>query len=242
VPVASWWQEVALQMGTVSEVGDRPATELAIPVASTSPAYRASKRILDLSLSALGLAITSPLLLAIAAAVRIESTGPILFRQERVGLGGRPFVLYKFRSMHVRADQGAHRAHVSRLLRRTRVKGERTWVPIAEDQRVTRVGGFLRRSHLDELPQLINVVRGEMSLVGPRPPIPYEVELYEPWHLRRLSVLPGLTGLWQATAWGRLSFDEGVALDVEYVKRRSFWFDLQILARTAWQILTGRQF
>jgi lipopolysaccharide/colanic/teichoic acid biosynthesis glycosyltransferase len=229
-------------MSSASEVGDPPGAGLAIAVAPTSPGYRASKRILDLTLSALGLAITSPLLLAIAAAVRIESPGPILFRQERIGLGGRPFILFKFRSMHVSADQGAHRAHVSRLLRRRRAGHERTWVPIAEDARVTRVGAFLRRSHLDELPQLINVVRGEMSLVGPRPPIPYEVELYEPWHLRRLSVLPGLTGLWQATGWGRLSFDEGVALDLEYVDRRSFWLDVRILARTAWQILTGRQF
>jgi lipopolysaccharide/colanic/teichoic acid biosynthesis glycosyltransferase len=107
---------------------------------------------------------------------------------------------------------------------------------------VTRIGGFLRRSHLDELPQLFNIVRGEMSLVGPRPPIPYEVDLYEPWHLRRLSVIPGLTGLWQANGWGRLSFDEGVALDVEYVERRSFGLDLQIIGQTLWQVVTGRQF
>jgi lipopolysaccharide/colanic/teichoic acid biosynthesis glycosyltransferase len=229
-------------MSTASEVGDPPGAVLAVAVAPTSAGYRASKRVLDLTLSTLGLAIASPVLLAIAAAVRVESPGPILFRQERIGLAGRRFVLFKFRSMSVRADEGAHRAHVSRLLRRSRARGERTWVPIAEDARVTRVGAFLRRSHLDELPQLINVVRGEMSLVGPRPPIPYEVELYEPWHLRRLSVLPVLTGLWQATAWGRLSFDEGVALDLQYVDRRSFWFDLRILVRTAWQILTGRQF
>ena len=107
---------------------------------------------------------------------------------------------------------------------------------------MTRVGAFLRRSHLDELPQLINILRGEMSLVGPRPPIPYEVELYEPWHLRRLAVLPGLTGLWQARGWGALSFDEGVALDVEYVERRSFMLDLRIILRTVWQVITGRQF
>jgi len=107
---------------------------------------------------------------------------------------------------------------------------------------VTGVGRLLRRSHLDELPQLINVLRGEMSVVGPRPPIPYEVELYEQWHLRRLSVVPGLTGLWQVRGWGKLSFDEGVALDLKYIEHRSFFGDLQLVLRTLWQIVRGRQF
>ena len=107
---------------------------------------------------------------------------------------------------------------------------------------MTRVGGFLRRSHLDELPQLINVLRGEMSVVGPRPPIPYEVALYDPWHLRRLSVVPGLTGLWQVRGWGKLSFDEGVALDLEYVATRCFCGDVAIVLSTLWQIVRGRQF
>ena len=107
---------------------------------------------------------------------------------------------------------------------------------------MTRVGRFLRRSHLDELPQLINVLRGEMSVVGPRPPIPYEVEVYEPWHLRRLSVVRGLTGLWQVRGWGKLSFDEGVALDLEYIEHRSLMADSRIVLRTLWQILRGRQF
>jgi lipopolysaccharide/colanic/teichoic acid biosynthesis glycosyltransferase len=119
---------------------------------------------------------------------------------------------------------------------------ERAWIPIEGDERVTNVGRFLRRSHLDELPQLLNIVKGDMSLVGPRPPIPYEVELYEPWHLRRLSVLPGLTGLWQVVGWGRLSFDEGVKLDLDYVEQRSFGLDVRIILRTLWQILRGRQF
>jgi len=117
-----------------------------------------------------------------------------------------------------------------------------TWKPIAEDPRVTRVGAFLRRSHLDELPQLVNILKGEMSLVGPRPPIPYEVELYEPWHRRRLSVVPGLTGLWQATGWGSLSFDEGVRLDLEYIERRSLWLDVRLIFQTLVQIVRGRQF
>ena len=143
------------------------------------------------------------------------------------------------------ADQGSHDAHVRDLIRGDGVEAESAeavWVPIAADPRVTRLGAFLRRSHLDELPQLINIVRGDMSLVGPRPPIPYEVEVYEERHLRRLSVMPGLTGLWQATAWGKVSFDEGVALDLAYIDRRSFWFDLGLILRTLGQIVTGRQF
>jgi lipopolysaccharide/colanic/teichoic acid biosynthesis glycosyltransferase len=214
-----------------------------VRVAPTPPAYRIAKRTLDLTGSGAALLLSSPLLVAIAVAVRLGSSGPILFRQERIGLGGRPFTLFKFRSMDVTADEEEHRRYVSRLLRPDGPDMEGTpWQQIEADRRVTRVGSFLRRSHLDELPQLLNILRGEMSLVGPRPPIPYEVALYEPWHLRRLSVLPGLTGLWQATAWGRLSFDEGVRLDLEYVEQRSFWFDLRILARTVWQTLVGRQF
>jgi lipopolysaccharide/colanic/teichoic acid biosynthesis glycosyltransferase len=214
-----------------------------VPIEPTPSGYRIAKRVLDLTASGAALLITSPVILAIAAAVRLESRGPILFHQERIGLGGRRFTLFKFRSMDVAADEEEHRAYVSRLLRPDFDDPDAaTWQPIVADSRVTRVGSFLRRSHLDELPQLINIVRGDMSLVGPRPPIPYEVALYEPWHLRRLSVVPGLTGLWQATAWGRLSFDEGVRLDLEYVERRSFWLDLKILARTLWQTLIGRQF
>ena len=219
---------------------------LVVPIEPTPLGYRVAKRSLDLIASLLGLVLVSPILALVAVAVKLESRGPILFRQERLGLGGRPFTLYKFRSMFSSAAQERHRDHARELIRgdaaATDVAGEKVWVPIAADPRVTRLGAFLRRSHLDELPQLINIVRGEMSLVGPRPPIPYEVEVYEPWHLRRLSVIPGLTGLWQATAWGRISFDEGVTLDLAYIDRRSFGFDLRLIGRTLWQIVVGRQF
>ena len=228
-----------------------------IPIAPSRPGYRIAKRTLDLVGASLGLVVASPVMLGIAAAIRLESPGPILFRQQRIGLGGRPFQLYKFRTMHAAADQDAHRRYIETLIRRERdphpaepgapsstgdAPNDGTWSPLKTDPRVTGVGRVLRRSHLDELPQLLNVLRGEMSLVGPRPPIPYEVEVYEPWHLRRLSVLPGLTGLWQVRGWGRLSFDEGVALDLAYVEQRSFIGDVGIILRTAWQILTGRQF
>jgi lipopolysaccharide/colanic/teichoic acid biosynthesis glycosyltransferase len=221
------------------------ASSPVVPITPTPVRYRFAKRSFDLAASLLGLLIVSPILALVAIAVKLESRGPVLFRQERLGLGGRPFILYKFRSMFSTAEQEHHRDHVRELIRADAAEPRPTedvWLPIAADARVTRLGAFLRRSHLDELPQLINIVRGEMSLVGPRPPIPYEVEVYEPWHLRRLSVIPGLTGLWQATAWGRISFDDGVALDLAYIDRRSFWFDLQLVGRTIWQIATGRQF
>jgi len=221
------------------------ASSLIVPIAPTPFRYRVAKRSLDLTASAIGLLLVSPIVALVALAVKLESRGPVLFRQERLGLGGRPFTLYKFRSMFSSAEQSRHRDHVRELIRGDATAvgpAEEVWLPIAADPRVTRLGAFLRRSHLDELPQLINIVRGEMSLVGPRPPIPYEVEVYEPWHLRRLSVVPGLTGLWQATAWGRVSFDEGVALDLAYVDQRSFEFDLRIIGRTLWQIVIGRQF
>lgn len=215
-----------------------------VPVSPTPAGYRFAKRALDVIGSTIGLVLTSPVLALVALAVRLESPGPVLFRQQRLGLGGRPFTLYKFRSMHLSAEQSRHRDHVQDLIRGDgrQTPSSAAWLPIPLDPRVTRLGAFLRRSHLDELPQLINIARGDMSLVGPRPPIPYEVEVYEPWHLRRLSVIPGLTGLWQATGWGRLSFDEGVALDLAYIDRRSFWFDFGLILRTLWQIAVGRQF
>jgi lipopolysaccharide/colanic/teichoic acid biosynthesis glycosyltransferase len=217
----------------------------AVPVAPTPVPYRVAKRTLDIIAASVGLIVTSPFMVAIGAAIRAESPGSILFRQERVGLGGRTFLLYKFRTMHAAAEQESHRRHVEQLIRGEPSEedpGNSTWVPLEGDPRVTDLGRFLRRSHLDELPQLINVLRGEMSVVGPRPPIPYEVELYEPWHLRRLSVVPGLTGLWQVRGWGKLSFDEGVALDLAYIESRSFFGDIALVLRTLWQIIRGRQF
>jgi lipopolysaccharide/colanic/teichoic acid biosynthesis glycosyltransferase len=222
-----------------------PASSLIVPIAPTPAGYRIAKRSLDLVASVLGIILTSPIMALVAAAVKVESRGPILFQQERLGIGGRRFVVFKFRTMFSSAEEERHRDHVRDLIRHDdspqNAAGE-AWLPIRSDPRVTRIGSFLRRSHLDEFPQLINIVRGEMSLVGPRPPIPYEVEVYQPWHLRRLAVIPGLTGLWQATGWGRLSFDEGVALDLEYIERRSFWLDVRLILRTLWQIVTGRQF
>ena len=165
-------------MTTEPGIRTGPASPLIVPIAPTPLGYRVAKRTLDLAGSLIGLLLVSPVLVVVAIAVKFESRGPVFFRQQRLGLGGRPFTLYKFRTMFSSAEQEAHRDHVRELIR-----GETTetrpepdlWLPIVADRRVTRLGGFLRRSHLDELPQLINIVRGEMSLVGPRPPIPYEV-------------------------------------------------------------------
>jgi lipopolysaccharide/colanic/teichoic acid biosynthesis glycosyltransferase len=217
--------------------------ELLVPVAPTRTGYRIAKRTLDVVGAMVGLVVISPVLGVVAIAVRLDSPGPVLFRQIRLGVGGRPFTVLKFRTMHLSADERRHQDHIRELLRTGEAATEdTTWAPIAADPRVTGIGSFLRRSHLDELPQFLNVLRGDMSLVGPRPPIPYEVELYEPWQLPRLSVVPGLTGLWQAYGWGRLSFADGVKLDLEYVERRSFGLDLKIILRTLWQMLAGRQF
>jgi lipopolysaccharide/colanic/teichoic acid biosynthesis glycosyltransferase len=219
-----------------------PAGELIIPVAPTPTGYRLAKRALDVTGAGIGLIVVSPVLLIMAIAIHIDSPGPILFRQIRLGLGGRPFTLLKLRTMHLTADERRHQEHIRELLRTGEAATDTTWAPIATDPRFTKHGAFLRRSHIDELPQFVNVLRGDMSLVGPRPPIPYEVELYEAWQLERLSVRPGLTGLWQATSWGRLPFPDGVILDLEYVRRRSFLLDLRLILQTLWQIAIGRQF
>jgi len=227
---------------TPADPTSHPTGVLVVPVAPTPGGYRLAKRALDVVVGLISLVIVSPAMLIVALSVKADSPGPVLFRQMRLGLGARPFTVLKFRTMHLSADERRHQAHIEELMRAGRTTDEAVWRPIAADPRVTRIGGFLRRSHLDELPQLLNVIRGDMSLVGPRPPIPYEVELYEPWQLQRLSVLPGLTGLWQSRGWGQLTFAEGVKLDLEYVERRSFGLDVRIILRTGWQILRGRQF
>jgi exopolysaccharide biosynthesis polyprenyl glycosylphosphotransferase len=185
----------------------------------------ALKRVGDAVLAALGLILLSPLLLAVAAWIRRLEGGPILFRQERVGLHGRRFELLKFRTMIDGAEE-----LLSELESLNEVRGRA--FKLTHDPRLTRTGGFLRRTSLDELPQLWNVLRGEMSLVGPRPPLPAEVDGYDIWHRRRLSMKPGITGLWQINARREPDFDRWVAMDLEYIDRWSLWLDLKILLRT----------
>jgi len=180
-----------------------------------------------------------PVLLAIAAIIRLDSPGPIVFRQHRVGRAGRMFNFYKFRTMFDGNDPSEHRGYYAQLVRgeAPRVNGS---YKLALDRRVTRAGRLLRRYSLDEFPQLLNVLKGEMSLVGPRPPLPYEVDWYGPRELRRLQVTPGLTGLWQVSGRGTLNFQEMIELDLAYINRWSLLLDLRILLRTPWAVVTAK--
>jgi len=190
------------------------------------------KRTIDVIGALMGLILGAPLIGLIALAIWLDSPGPIIFRQTRVGRGGRLFQMYKFRSMHEGAEE-------EQALLAAFNEANGPIFKIRNDPRLTRVGRFLRRTSLDELPQLINVLRGEMSLVGPRPPLPSEVEQYKEWHKRRLEAPPGMTGLWQVSGRSRLSFDEMVLLDIYYIENWSLWMDFKILARTVPKVLFG---
>ena len=196
--------------------------------------YKLAKRSFDLFVAITLLIISAPLLLVIAIGVKFTSSGPILFRQERIGKGGKPFTFVKFRSMTHNADNKIHRDYMQKLINGEVEESENdgSLYKIENDPRITEFGHFLRRTSLDELPQLLNVVQGSMSLVGPRPPIAYEVNAYKSWHLHRLSVKPGITGLWQVSGRSSTTFDEMVKLDLEYIEKRSFYTDLKILFQT----------
>jgi lipopolysaccharide/colanic/teichoic acid biosynthesis glycosyltransferase len=202
---------------------------------------RAIKRTLDVLAVTLGLIFAAPLMALIAILIRLDSSGPALFKQERIGEGGRPFTMYKFRTMRVDADPALHRAHVTRLIQQNLSLEQcgSASLKLARDPRITRAGCVLRKTSLDELPQIINVLRGEMSLVGPRPPLRYEVELYKDWHRRRLQAVPGITGLWQVEGRNLVSFDDMVRIDLRYIERQSLWLDLKILLQTPLAMVGG---
>ena len=202
------------------------------------------KRLMDVVGSLLILVLLSPLMLLIAVAIWIWSPGPVFFRQRRVGQHGRSFELLKFRSMHVNNDPAIHREYSTRVIAGTadkQVSAELGAVyKLTADPRVTRPGVWLRKSSLDELPQMFNVLRGEMSLVGPRPPLDYEVKVYDLWHRARLlEAKPGITGLWQVSGRNRVKFDDMVRLDLIYARTWSPWLDLKILLRTPGAVLNG---
>lgn len=203
------------------------------------------KRAMDIAGSLLALIICAPLFVMIAVVIKASSRGPILFRQQRVGQYGQCFTFLKFRSMHIDNDPSAHREYVKKLIAgqamREQSNGNGNGVyKLTNDKRITSAGKFLRKTSLDELPQFLNVLRGEMSLVGPRPAIPYEVASYQTWHRRRvLEVKPGITGLWQVNGRNRIKFDEMVRLDLQYAKSWSPWNDLKILMRTPRAVLRG---
>jgi lipopolysaccharide/colanic/teichoic acid biosynthesis glycosyltransferase len=200
-------------------------------------------RLLDVVLAAACLALCAPLLAAACLAIRLESPGPAIFRQRRLGRGREPFTVHKLRTMRSEADSEVHRRYVEALIRgveRSHSDGQQQLYKLAADDRVTRVGRFLRRTSLDELPQLFDVLRGRMSLVGPRPVIPYEAELYPAGYHRRFAVKPGLTGLWQVSGRSRCTYREMVALDICWVEGASVGLYLRILARTPLVLLRAR--
>jgi exopolysaccharide biosynthesis polyprenyl glycosylphosphotransferase len=206
---------------------------------------RTMKRMMDVLGSALALAIFLPVFLVIAIAVKATSEGPVFFRQRRVGQHGNSFTFLKFRSMYANNDAQVHKQYVQQLIAGKADKhpsngnGEGVY-KMTKDSRITRVGAFLRKTSLDELPQFFNVLKGEMSLVGPRPPIPYEVEAYEIWHRRRLlEAKPGITGLWQISGRSRVKFDDMVRLDLQYARNWSPWMDIKILLRTPGAVVLG---
>ncbi len=203
----------------------------------------AAKRVLDIFGSTFGLIVLSPVMLCVAAFVKFTSPGPVFFRQQRVGAAGRTFTMFKFRTMQVNCDQRIHQQYVEGFIQSAPAvtSGKEAIFKLVNDPRLTPVGDFLRRSSIDELPQLFNVLRGEMSLVGPRPPLPYEVARYKRWHRRRvLEAKPGMTGLWQVTGRSRTTFDDMVRLDLRYAAKCSVWTDVKILLATPRAVLSGK--
>jgi exopolysaccharide biosynthesis polyprenyl glycosylphosphotransferase len=203
-----------------------------------------AKRALDIVGSSAALLFFSPLFVVIAVLVKLTSKGPVLFKQPRLGQFGKTFTCLKFRSMHANNDLKIHQEFMKNLISgEFKGKGDgksKRVFKMTDDPRITRIGRIIRRSSLDELPQFINVLKGEMSLVGPRPPLAYEYEEYDLWHRRRvLEVKPGITGLWQVNGRSRVSFDEMVRLDLRYARTWSIALDLQILARTPLAVLFG---
>lgn len=233
------------------------ALEWSFAEASDQPAavYFFLKRTIDIIGAAFGLIILFPFLLIVAVIIRLDSPGPVFFVQKRVRIKKTKvngatryhlseFFCYKFRTMVHNADPSIHQAFVKALINNEDDKvasmqhGDTKLKKLTTDHRITRIGRFLRKASIDEFPQLINVLKGEMSLVGPRPAILYEVEMYKPWYRRRLEAKPGMTGLWQVTARSSADFDEMAKLDIEYVKRRSILFDIWILLRTPYVVVS----
>jgi exopolysaccharide biosynthesis polyprenyl glycosylphosphotransferase len=228
---------------SLDRFGDVPVIALGQPGIGETQRYW--KRVFDTTAVSVGLVVLAPLLLAIAVLVKLDSRGPVIYKQRRIGEHGRDFIMYKFRSMRADADPTVHRAYVRRLIQENvgldQVRGQgQTSLKLPNDPRITRVGRVLRKTSLDELPQLWNVLRGEMSLVGPRPDVPYAVEVYQDWYKRRFTCLPGMTGWWQVKGRNVVSFDEMVRMDIYYIEHTSLWLDLKILLLTPVAMITGK--
>jgi len=208
---------------------------------SESTLFFSFKRLIDIAGSLIGIAIFSPVFLIVPLLIKITSRGPVFFRQKRVGYGGEVFTFYKFRSMYVNNDDSIHKEYVTDLIKGKVQKEENGVFKIKDDPRVTSIGRILRKTSLDELPQFINVLKGDMSLVGPRPPIPYETDQYDLWHLRRvLECKPGVTGYWQVEGRSQTTFDGMVRMDIRYMKKKSVLFDLRLIFKTPWALFTAK--
>lgn len=249
----SWTRKVggrtSVGLGMPTRALEQPVASRAAATVQASSRPRSASRVRDASCRALDvvgatamLLLTAPLLLAIAILIKLDSPGPVLFRQRRLGRDTKPFTVNKFRTMYDGVTHEKHRAFVLELINgnepQQTAPGSR--YKMVGDHRVTRFGRILRRSSLDELPQLVNVLRGDMSLVGPRPPIPYEVEHYPKHWFGRFAVKPGITGLWQVNGRSEVTLEEMVGLDIEYAQRRSLGLNLWILIRTVPAVLNRR--
>jgi exopolysaccharide biosynthesis polyprenyl glycosylphosphotransferase len=230
------------QKTSVEQIGVLPMVRLFRE--PLSDVERFIKRASDIVISVVALILLAPFWLIFSLIIKFDSKGPVLFRQERVGMDGRIFLCYKFRTMRADSDDGIHRE-----VYRKNIEGSEqanagdddkpVFGKVKDDPRITNAGRWLRRSSLDELPQLLNVIKGDMSVVGPRPPIPYEVEEYDIWHRKRLDMKPGITGLWQVSGRNRLTFDEMVRIDLYYIENWSLWLDLKVVLLTLPAMLRG---
>lgn len=234
------------------ESRQRAIEAVADPIEQPAGRYPVAKRWFDVTIASTLLIVLSPLLALVAVLIKLDTRGPVFFAQERVGARRetdakgavdweiKPFRMLKFRSMVANADQSLHESHIRAFVSGTLdLEDEETTIKLHDDPRITRVGKWIRRTSVDELPQLINVVKGEMSLVGPRPVPLYEVEGYQPRHYERLHAIPGITGMWQVEGRGQVTFEEMVGMDIWYVRNASFWVDLKIIAQTIPAVLRG---
>lgn len=212
-------------------------------VRATEERYFFAKRLLDVILAVAMFTAALPIMVVVAVLVAVDSPGPILYKQRRVGQNGEEFDLYKFRSMRYQADDSIHRTAIVKYMRGERLDTSRTTdspYKLGADPRITRVGKFIRKTSLDELPQIWNIITGQMSLVGPRPPIPYEVELYSKRAMQRLNGKPGLTGPWQVYGRDRVTFHQMVEMDIAYLRNRSLAYDLKLILLTVPAVVKGR--
>jgi exopolysaccharide biosynthesis polyprenyl glycosylphosphotransferase len=223
--------------------GGIPAIDLGRP--GISEWQRLWKRTFDLVITSIIVVLISPFLLLIAILIRLDSHGPVIYRQLRIGENGQLFTMFKFRSMYTDSDPHMHKEHVTRLIQENLKPeqigdGKQKSLKLENDNRITRVGRFMRKFSIDELPQFFNVLLGNMSLIGPRPSLPYEVELFKEWHRQRFDAPPGITGLWQVKGRNKVAFDEMVRLDIEYIQKQSLWLDIKILLQTPLAVFTTR--